>query len=138
MKVLSLQNIIKKSKAIKYRKYYVVLDGRANSVTISKALYNHMMRYERHNTEILVFKSSDTKLYGFTMREDYPMLMQKDSNYCSLQYNEQYHKIGFRSDHPSVTAILDEYNLPMERMVRLSVIVRHTPNGEAFYEIQKQ
>lgn len=138
MKFKYLSNKIREIKGFWFRKYYVVLDGRANSVTISKSLYNHMMRYERNkSTEVLVFRSGDTKLYSFAMREDFPILLETQGYFCPLQYNEQYKKIGFRSDHPSVTAILDDYNLPLDRMVRLSVIPRKTGNGETFYEIQR-
>lgn len=137
MKFKYLSNKIREVKGFWFRKYFVTLDGRANSVTISKSLYHHMMRYERKNTEILVFKSSDTGLYCFCMREDFPNLMQAKAYFCQLQYNEEHHKIGFRSDNPSVTAICDNYDLPLNKMVRLSVIPRKTGNGETFYEIQR-
>lgn len=137
MKLKYIRNKIRKIKCFWFRKYYVTLDGRVNSVTISKAIYNHMMRYERSNTEILVFKSSDTGLFSFAMREDFPKLMQIVTYFYPLQYNEKYKKIGFRTDYPSVTAILDEYGLPLDRMVRLSVIPRKTGSGETFYEIQR-
>lgn len=132
-----LSDIIRTAKALWYRNCYVVLDGRANSVTVSKALYGHMMRYERTSTDIFVFDCSDTYQYAFAMREDFEALRNSKAVFCQLQYNEKYHKIGFRSDRPSVTAICDNYNLPLDRMVRLSVIPRKTAQGETFYEIQR-
>lgn len=132
-----MKKIIRLIKGFWYRRYYVMLDGRANSVTISKAIYKHIMRYGRANTDILVFKSNDTGLYGFCMREDFPALMQANSIFCSLQYNEEHMKIGFRSDNPSVTAILHSYSCPLDKMVRLSCIPRKTVQGENFYEIQE-
>lgn len=132
-----MKKIIRLIKGFWYRRYYVMLDGRANSVTISKAIYKHIMRYERANTDILVFKSNDTGLYCFCMREDFPLLMQANSVFSSLQYNEEHLKIGFRSDNPSVTAILDSYSCPLDKMVSLTVLPRKTVKGECFYEIQR-
>lgn len=137
MKLKYLSNKVKAIKGLWYHKYFVVLDGRANSVTVSQSLYNHMMRVERTSSEVLVFKSSDTGQYGFCMREDFPKLMQTSCCFCQLQYNEEHHKIGFRSDRPSVTAICDDYGCPLDRMVRLSVLPRKTALGDVFYEIQK-
>lgn len=137
MKIKYLSDKVRAIKGLWYRKYYVVLDGRANSVTISKALYDHMMRYERTSTEIFVFDCSDTLQYGFAMREDFEALRNSKTAFCQLQFNEKYRKIGFRSEHPSVTAICDSYNLPLNKMVRLSVLPRKTAKGETFYEIQR-
>lgn len=137
MKFKYLSDKIRSIKGLWYHKYYVVLDGRANSVTISKALYDHMMRYDRSNTEIFVFQSIDTQLYGFAMREDFEALRNANTVFCQLQYNEEHRKIGFRSDHPSVTYICYQYNIPTDKMVRLSVLPRKTAQGETFYEIQR-
>lgn len=134
---MKFKYLFNKIRGFWFRKYYVTLDGRANSVTISKALYEHMMRYERTTTEILVFKSGDTKLYSFAMREDFVSLHKIQTYFSTLQYNERYEKIGFRTDHPSVTAILDDYGLPCDKMVRLSVIPRKTNTEVTFYEIQR-
>lgn len=132
-----ISDIIRKLKCSRYRKYNVVLDGRANSVTISRSLYRHIMRKERTDVGVIVFKSRDSGLYCFAMREDFAALMKADTYFAQLQYNEQFRKIGFRSDHPSVTAICGEYGCPLDRMVRLSVIPRKTADGICFYEIQK-
>ena len=137
MKLKYLANHIRDIKSIWYRKYFVVLDGRANSVTISKSIYDHIMSIDRTNPEIFVFKCSDTAQYAFCVREDFPQLRENNTTFCPLQYNDEHRKIGFRSDHPSVTAICDSYNLPLNRMVRLSVIPRKTRNGHTFYEIQR-
>lgn len=128
------------SKAIKgwfYRKYYVVLDGRANSVTISEAVYNHIMRYDRTDTDIFVFRISDSGRYAFAMRSDFEFLRNANTVFSQLQYNDEHHKIGFRSDIPSVTAICDDYNIPINRNIRLTVIPRRNRRGETFYEIQR-
>lgn len=137
MRFKYLSDKVRAIKGFWFRKYYVVLDGRANSVTISQSIYSHMMRVEHTSTDIVVFKSGDTGLYSFGLREDFDYLKKSKSNFCTLQFNEEHKKIGFRSDCPSVTAILDDYDLPLNRMVRLSVIPRITSLGEPFYEIQR-
>ena len=58
-------------------------------------------------------------------------------NFAKLQFNQKYKKVGFRSDYPSITAILDEYNLPLNRMVRLTCIPRKSQKGEPYYEIMR-
>ncbi len=134
---MKLRKLTRAIKALRYRHYYVVLDGRANSVTISRSLYRHIMSRERSNTEVVVFKCRDTGQYAFAMREDFPFLLQSKSYFPSLQYNEEHMKIGFRSEYPSVTAICADYGCPMCQMVRLSVLPRRTGKGETFYEIQR-
>lgn len=137
MKFKYISDKLRAVKSLWYRKYYVVLDGRANSVTLSKSLYDHIMRIDRTNPEIFVFECSDTAQYAFCVREDFPQLQQANTTFCPLQYNEEHRKIGFRSEQPSVTAICDRYNLPLNRMVRLSVLPKKSYNGVTYYEIQR-
>lgn len=118
-----------------HRKNFVVLDGRTNSVTLSQGIYNHIMQIERTDSSIFVFRISSRGTYGFCLREDWEELRKAHTYFCPLQYNQEHKKIGFRSEHPSVTAILDDYNLPLEKMVRLTCIPRKNKNGEPYYEI---
>lgn len=69
------------------------------------------------------------------MREDWEELCKTNTAFTQLQFNQEHKKVGFRSDRPSVTAILDEYNLPLNRMVRLTCIPRKSQKGEPYYEI---
>lgn len=71
------------------------------------------------------------------MREDWEELCKTNTAFTQLQFNQEHKKVGFRSDYPSVTAILDEYNLPLNRMVRLTCIPRKSPKGETYYEIMR-
>lgn len=118
-----------------HRKNFVVLDGRANSVTLSKGIYEHIMMRARIDSSIFVFRIIGRRTYGFCLREDWEELRNAQTDFCQLQYNQEHNKIGFRSERPSVTAILDDYNLPLEKMVRLTCIPRKDKNGEAYYEI---
>jgi hypothetical protein len=132
-----MKQLIKFFRYYRYRKFYVVLDGRVNSITISKALYKHITRRERSNNDIFVFDANDSKQFAFAMRDDFAALRNAKTVFCQLQYNDVYNKIGFRSEHPSVTAILSSYGCPVDHMVRLSVIPRNTRHGSTFYEIQR-
>ena len=126
-----------KVNGFRYRNHFVILDGRANSVTLSKSIYDHIMRKERSDNSVFVFRLPDRGTYAFCMREDWEELSKTNTIFTQLQFNQKHKKIGFRSDYPSVTAILDEYNLPLDRMVRLTCIPRKSCKGEQFYEIMK-
>lgn len=120
-----------------YRNYFVILDGRANSVTLSKGVYRRIMQKERTDYSVFVFRLSDRGTYGFCMREDWEELCKSNTAFAQLQFNQEHKKVGFRSDLPSVTAILDDYNLPLNRMVRLTCIPRKSAEGEPYYEIMR-
>lgn len=133
----NLKKITKTIRGLWYRKYYVVLDGRADSVTLSKAIYGHITQKSRSDTDIFVFEANDSRQYAFAMKADFEALRNVKTTFCQLQYNSDHHKIGFRSQQPSVTAMLTAYGCPIDKMVRLSVIPRKTKRGETFYEIQR-
>lgn len=134
---MKFKYLIDKVKGFRYRNDFVVLDGRANSVTISKGIYDHIMQKERTDNSIFVFRLSDRVTYGFCMREDWEELRKANTAFTQLQFNQKYNKVGFRSDFPSITAILDDYDLPLDRMVRLTCIPRKSAKGEPYYEIMR-
>ena len=126
-----------KVNGFRYRNHFVILDGRANAVTLSKSIYDHIMQKERIDNSVFVFRLSEKGTYGFCMREDWEELRKANTAFAQLQFNQKYKKVGFRSDYPSITAILDEYNLPLNRMVRLTCIPRKSAKGEPYYEIMR-
>jgi hypothetical protein len=132
---MKFKYIIDKVNGFRHRDNFVILDGRANSVTLSKGIYDHIMQKERTDHSVFVFRLSDRGTYGFCMREDWEELCKANTAFTQLQFNQEHKKVGFRSDLPSVTAILDEYNLPLNRMVRLTCIPRKSGKGEPYYEI---
>lgn len=134
---MKFKYLIDKFNCFRHRNVFVVLDGRANSVTLSKGIYDHIMQKERTDNSIFVFRLSDRGTYGFCMREDWEELCKANTTFAQLQFNQKYKKVGFRSDYPSITAILDEYNLPLNRMVRLTCIPRKSAKGEHYYEIMR-
>ena len=134
---MKFKYLIDKIKGFRYRNDFVVLDGRANSVTLSKGIYDHIIKKERTEYSIFVFRISDRGTYGFCMREDWEYLRKSNTAFAQLQFNQKYKKVGFRSDYPSITAILDEYKLPLNRMVSLTCIPRKSQIGEPYYEIMR-
>lgn len=132
---MKFKYIIDKVNGFRHRNNFVILDGRANSVTLSKGIYDHIMQKERTDHSVFVFRLSDRGTYGFCMREDWEELCKTNTAFTQLQFNQEHKKVGFRSDIPSVTAILDDYNLPLNRMVRLTCIPRKSGKGEPYYEI---
>ena len=134
---MKFKYLIDKIKCFRHRNDFVVLDGRANSVTLSKGIYDHIMQKERTDNSIFVFRLSDRGTYGFCMREDWEELRKANTYFTQIQFNQKYKKVGFRTEFPSVTAILDEYDLPLDRMVRLTCIPRKSAKGEPYYEIMR-
>lgn len=132
---MKFKYLIDKVNGFRHRNDFVVLDGKANSVTLSKGIYDHIMRKERTDYSILVFFLQEEEHYGFCMREDWEELRRTNTNYTQLQFNQEHKKVGFRTDLPSVTGILDDYHLPLDNMVRLSCIPRLSGKGETYYEI---
>lgn len=132
---MKFKYLIDKVNGFRHRNNFVVLDGRTNSVTLSKGIYDHIMRKERTDYSILVFFLQEEEHYGFCMREDWEELRITNTNYTQLQFNQEHKKVGFRTDLPSVTGILDDYHLPLDKMVRLSCIPRLSGKGETYYEI---
>ena len=134
---MKFKYLIYKINGFRHRNDFVVMDGRANSVTLSKGIYDHIMQKERTDNSIFVFRLSDRGTYGFCMREDLEELRKANTAFAQLQFNQKYKKVGFRSEYPSITAILDDYNLPLNRMVRLTCIPRKSAKGEPYYEIMR-
>ena len=134
---MTIRRIIRAIKGLRYRRCFVMLDGRGNSVTLSKGLYRHIMRKERDDMYIHVFKAGDSRQYCFAFREDFEQLKDTNTIFTQLQYNAEHKKIGFSTTQPSVSGILDDYNLLLDRKVRLTVFPRKTSSNEVFYEIQR-
>ena len=134
---MKFKYIIDKVNGFIHRNNFVILDGRANSVTLSKGIYDHIMQKERTDYSVFVFRLSDRRTYGFCMRDDWEELRKSNTTFTQLQFNQEHKTVGFRSDLPSITAILDDYNLPLNRMVRLTCIPRKSGKGEPFYEIMR-
>ena len=55
---MKLKYIIDKVNGFRHRNNFVILDGSANSVTLSKGIYDHIMQKERTDYSVFVFRLS--------------------------------------------------------------------------------
>lgn len=116
-------------------RYYAVLDPADNSVTLSKALFGHIMdnAQEGEEARVFVFRVTQTARYGFMVNPD----IEQPTQMCDIQYNDKYRCIGFETLCPSVGQILYYYGLYATRRVKLSVSVRRTWQGKRYYQFEK-
>lgn len=139
---------------------YVTLDPADNSVTLSKALFNHIKDNARANerkrkrvpilpnaaedvqqanardideARVFVFKVSGNENYGFMTNPG----IEQPTQMCDIQYNDKYRCVGFETLCPSVGQILYNYGLPADIRVKLSVSICYAPQGKVYYQIEK-
>ncbi|MGN0032450.1 MAG: hypothetical protein ACI358_01520 [Candidatus Limimorpha sp.] len=118
-------------------RYYVIADPNDNSITLSKALFNHIKSNAKGSdaARVFVFRINTTQLYGFMAN---PSI--KQSTYmCDIQYNDKYRCIGFETLCPSVGQILYDYGLPATQCIKLSVTPQHTQDNkrQIYYQLDK-
>ena len=122
-------------KAFKLRRLYVIADPADNSVTLSKALWHHILKNTpcKDSAKVFVFAVPDNNVFGFILNPH----LDRTTQIADLQYNAKYRSIGFESLCPSVNYIFYRYRLPVDTAVRLSVTVRHTGNGDMYYQLDR-
>lgn len=116
-------------------RYYVILDPADNSVTLSKALFNHIKdnAHEGDEARVFVFKVSGSENYGFMANPG----IEQPTQMCDIQYNDKYRCIGFETLCPSVGRIFYDYGLNATKSVKISVSIHSTPQGKVYYQIEK-
>lgn len=114
--------------------FFVILDPRDNSITLSGQLFKHLKANAKDKcSEVFVFYIPQNDTFGFT--QDY--CIEKETQLCKIQYNDKYKCVGFESLCPSVGYILNHYNLPAHKKIKLLVSLSETIDGTQYYEIQK-
>jgi hypothetical protein len=115
----------------RHRSLYVIADPADNSVTLSRALFEHMdvMRStsgrsqgeNKEQAKVFMFSVGDgsagTGIYAFTLNPD----IEQPTCLADIQYNSKHRSIGFESLCPTVNRIFYDYGLPYDRPVKLSV-----------------
>lgn len=86
-------------------------------------------RYDRA-PRVFVFRIPHHHSFGFMLNHG----IAEPTQLCQIQYNGKYRCIGFETLCPSVGRILYEYGLPALSPVKLSVSIRHTPQGKTYYQ----
>lgn len=116
-------------------RFYIIADPADNSVTLSKALFNHMKdnAHEGDEARIFVFKITDSSSFGFMATPS----IEQPTQMCDIQYNGKYRCIGFETLCPSVGQILYTYGLNASQRVKLSVSVCRTVQGKVYYQIER-
>ena len=117
-------------------RFYIIADPADNSVTLSKALFNHMKdnAHEGDEARIFVFKITDSSSFGFMTNPS----IEQPTQMCNIQYNGKYRCIGFETLCPSVGQILYTYGLNASQRVKLSVSVCRTVQGKVYYQIERR
>lgn len=114
-------------------RYYVLVDPKDNSVTLSKYLFRHILNNATDcgNTNVFMFAIPDCDTYGFM----YDHGIEQPTQLCDIQYNDKYKCIGFETLCPSVGAILYQYGLPADCRIKLSVSVKRNVLGKIYYQL---
>lgn len=109
-------------------RFYVIADPADNSITLSKALFNHIKNHaqEGDDARVFVFRISNTGSFGFMVNPN----IEQSTQLCDIQYNDKYRCIGFETLCPSVGKILYDYGLNATQRVKLSVSVHLTKEEE--------
>lgn len=114
-------------------RYYVIADPSDNSITLSKALFNHMKNNANEGDDARVFVFRVEDVYGFMVN---PGITQP-TQMCDIQYNDKYRCVGFETLCPSVGQILYSYHLPAKQKVKLSVRICRTNKDKVYYQIER-
>lgn len=116
-------------------RFYIIADPADNSVTLSKALFNHIKNeaFGSDEARVFVFKITDSGCFGFMTNPS----IEQPTQMCNIQYNGKYRCIGFETLCPSVGQILYTYGLNASRCVKLSVSVCRTGQGKVYYQIER-
>lgn len=113
----------------RHRSLYVIADPADNSVTLSRALFEHMDVMNQEQAKVFMFSVGDgsagTGIYAFTLNPD----IEQPTCLADIQYNSKHRSIGFEALVPTVNRIFYDYGLPYDRPVKLSVEPATVPCG---------
>lgn len=118
----------------RYRGMFVIADGRDNSVTFSRRLFNHLHVFEQEEAKVYVFhlcNSVQGPLYAFMLNPE----IELPTQLADIQFNQKHKCIGFECLVPTVNRILYDYRIQPERSVRLSVRPVFEPHHQKYYYI---
>lgn len=122
-------------KWIRNRRNFVILDPADSSVTLSRALFNHIRKAHgdiEGEPKVFVFYVPAAKAYGFSL--DVP---KEPTQLAAIQYNSKYKCVGFETLNPTVARILYDYRVKDYRKAcKLSVTPERTSSGRLFYLIE--
>lgn len=116
----------------RHRSLYVIADPADNSITLSRALFEHMDVMNKEQAKVFVFTVSNgsptDKSYAFTLNP----IIKQPTQLCDIQYNSKHRSIGFETLCPTVNRILYDYALPTcktKLSVEPSTVPDASPSG---------
>lgn len=116
-------------------RYYIIADPADNSITLSRALFNHIRKHAREDDQarVFVFRVAQNGRYAFMPNPG----ISQPTQMCDVQYNDKYQCIGFETLCPSVGQIFYDYALAPTKCVKLSVSIQKTAQNKIYYQIEK-
>lgn len=132
-----INRLIRWWRSIRYLRYFVIADSNDNSITFSRKLYKHIelnshVENAKEFVKVFVFKVPELNTYAFMINPE----LNQETQLADIQYNSKYKTIGFESLLPTVNRIFNDYGLPFGLKAKLTVTIRHLPNGKLFYNIE--
>lgn len=117
------------------RRYYIIADTTDDSITLSRALYRHILSHldaSATEAKAFVFSIPHNKTFGFVINHPHP----KPTIEAPILYNAKFKSIGFQATCPSVNRIFYDYRIQAPLKAKLLIHIKHLPNGTIYYEIQ--
>lgn len=119
------------------RGMFVIVDGRDNSVTFSRRLFNHLHVFSQDEAKVMMFRLANHDkgdLYAFMLNPE----MEIPTQLADIQYNQKYKCIGFECLVPTINRILYDYGIETDKAVRLQVVPQMEEHiGRYYYILMK-
>jgi len=116
------------------RHMYVIADATDNSITFSRALFQHMGGLSLEKAKVFAFyvPADEPRKghYGFLVNPEF----DQETQLADIQYNTKYRTTGFEMLCPSVNRMFYDYGLQPLAKVKLSVKPRPLGNN-CYYAI---
>lgn len=118
----------------RFRGMFIIADGRDNSVTFSRRLFNHLHVFDHEEAKVFVFHLANSvqgAVYAFMLNPD----LQQETQLAEIQFNQKHKCIGFECLVPTVNRILYDYGMNPEKSVRLKVLPCYEPHQKKYYYV---
>lgn len=120
---------------IRNRRFFVILDPKDSSVTLSRGLFQHIKNAHgdsKGQPRVFVFYIPAEKAYGFSLS-----VPKEPTQLAAIQYNSKYKCVGFETLNPTVARILYDYGVSkVDKPCKLTVTPKETSSGRPFYQIE--
>ena len=119
---------------LRKRHMYVIADATDNSITFSRALFQHMGGLSLEKAKVFAFyvpaDESHQGHYGFILNPEF----DQETQLADIQYNSKHRTIGFEMLNPTVNRMFYDYGLQPLAKVKLSV-KPHPLGNNCYYAI---